>query len=138
MTDVNADRNMPHRDLPTLTLGQVKATGRFAYAASAEAIPFRFYPERQHRRNEADTILEVEFLRPDNGYWYSTLVHKFHRGGHEWCFWKPEQGSEWDNIPCAVLGEGGALYTFTVPAGGWHHLPGCDCEFCYDGEEATT
>jgi hypothetical protein len=78
-----------------LGLDEVRQAGRFAYAASAESIPFRYYPDRQPYGPSGP--LKVEFMRPDDGCWHEAFVRKDDEQG--WCFWCPEWWPLPTNVP---------------------------------------
>jgi hypothetical protein len=106
-----------------LTPDDVRRAGRFAYAASAEGIPFRYHPE--HQPYGPNGPIEVEFMRPDDGHWCRALIREDSECG--WCFWQPQRWPLPENVAVAVLD---TRFTFTVPQLSWHHLSDCDCEFC--------
>ena len=84
---------------------EIRQAGRFAYAASAEGIAFRYYPE--HQSYGSDGPLRVELMRPDDGRWYPALIREDYE--HGWCFRLPGWWPLPTHVPVAVLDTGFAF-----------------------------
>jgi len=111
--------------MPDLTFDEVRKLGRFAYGVSDELVPFRWTPKLDCGRDPEHAA--VEFMRWDNLYWYATPLTKDYERG--WCFWRDDNLPPFDVLPAVVLGEGEVMMATGLPKV-WHHLPGCDCDFC--------
>ena len=102
-----------------LTLDQVRMAGRDAWALSAEGHMTDFPAHLQegdiklHWTDASGVVRSVSVARsdyPEDHGWRITGVLPRQQGP----------------LPDGVV----ITDTFTLPVNGWHHLPGCDCEFC--------
>ena len=87
-----------------LTLEQVKKAGRFAWHGGGPASNLMFVP------TIGFVVLDIEA-----DAFFTTCSE---------CAHSLDLTAELEN--CVAIDWQDAFY----PKGGWHHLPGCDCEFC--------